>query len=137
MSLGRPFACKDDQLLSAPLTAQAATCFLCLALVAINSTLAMVQEHLFLGDAVRGCLHQNFIPLLSPSRAKVPVLRFQAWCHSPLAHVQSSPWRGQNPHRSESIRAVAAAVQALKIMSYSQNLLFACAKVMFLFQIKY
>lgn len=44
---------------------------------------------------------------------------------------------GGNPHRSESFRAVAAALWSLKIMSYSQHLLFARAKVTSLFRIKF
>lgn len=57
------------------------------------------------------CLHQNFIPISEPD--PLPGWRclweLQAWCHSHSAHVHSSPGGG-NPHRSESIRGVAAAV---------------------------
>lgn len=73
----------SETCLSAPLTAQAVTCFLCFALVGINSKLAAVQEQLF----------QNFIPTSEPG--SLPELRFpwmlKAWDHSHPAHVRKFP----------------------------------------------
>lgn len=77
--LKRPFSCKWGWLLSAPMTVQALTCFLCFALVGINSKLATVQDQLFHGE--NGLFLQQICTHL------------QAWSHSlALVPQPSCPW---------------------------------------------
>lgn len=91
--LKRPFPCKWGWLLSAPMTVQALTCFLCFALAGINSKLATVLEQLFHGE--NGLfLHQSCTHLQgrSHSLAKVAVVPRTSclWAQQPLEEIPIS-----------------------------------------------
>lgn len=115
--LKRPFSCKWGCLLSAPMTAQALTCFLCFALVGINSKLATVQEQLLHGE--NGLfLQQNYTHL-------------QAWSHSlALVPQTSCLWvqqpLGEIPINQRELNLALLQQGHWRLWRYSQYLLVFC-----------
>lgn len=116
------------------------TCFLCIALAGINSELATVQEQLFLGDT----LGSPSTRTLCPSPSLIPFSGYGACGSSRPGTTVTLPMgtaafggRGEILTGQKALELSLLQSKSLKIMSYSQYLLFAHAKVRFLLQIKF